>query len=503
MSGTETDNPMGPTGQVPDGVELRRSQKPYLEAADAPAADREALRDSNLAFALALYREAASRAEETDNLLLGVHSVTSVLAMTLAGAATDTEAEIAAALQLTLLPADLHPAMNALGQALRQGIEGTAVRYDALNSIWLGKNHTIADPFLDILSQHYDTGTYLVDFDGNPAGARTSINDWVADQTGGLIEELFGPNDIDSNTQLALTNAAYLSAPWQDHFDPDKTWSGEFTLPDGNVVDVPLMDRNFGYPHAFTVGWRALELPFRDADMGMVFVLPNEGEFDEFEVGLDPSVISEIVAAIEAGDEDSGLRVLVPRFDFSSAIDLQPSLEALGMVSAFSTAADFSGMDPDGTLFVDSAVHKTTISVDEEGTTAAAASGVVLVPMGVSPQIRLDRPFLFFIYDHVTQSVLFIGRLVRPDGEARAPAEPSVVRTDAETICDGLALCESRTTTRDQCLTALQADDPALLETCADCIQLGVDLCGGLPVCSSHDICQPATCADHCPAHSF
>ena len=498
-AGTETDNPMGP-----EGVEIRRSSQPYITDVDVPAADAEALSDTERAFAAALFSDVAGRAADDENVFLGAHGILHVLAMTLAGARGSTASEMETAMQLTLSSDALHPAMNALTQALRAGTADSAVTYEALDALWLANDHETEAPFLDLLSQQYDTGIYLVDFENDAEGARTRINSWVADTTNGLIPELFGAGSIDATTELALTNAAYLSAPWQDRFDPEETTPEEFALLDGNVVEVPMMDHLFDYPYIFTVEWRALELPFRDSSMGMVFVMPNPGEFTEFESTFDGDRITEIVTALQpARDNPDMIWVTVPRFDFSSSVDLEPSLEALGMVTAFDeVGADFTGIDPGGELYVDSFVHRTTVGVDEYGTTAAAATGEYNYPAPIAPEMFFNRPFVFFIYDHDTDTVLFVGRFVRPEGEAGPPVTPPVERTDAQIICDVLDGCTARTTTNDECVAALAADDAVVLEGCADCTQAAYDSqwAGSLGL---GNFCDPATCADYCPDHAF
>lgn len=500
--GTETDNPMGP-----EGIEFRRSALAYDSSVEVLSVDREALSEGNRAFALDLYRDVAARAPASENLFLGTHSISTVLAMTFAGARGATESEMVTALKHGLSQTALPPAMNGLAQEIQGGIAGTDVRYDSFNSLWLSQQHATEATFLDVLSQHYDTGLYLVDFIADAEGSRNRINAWISDQTGGLIEQLFDAASLGSNTKLALTNAVYLSAPWQDRFDPAETTNAEFTLADGTVVDVPMMGRTWTYPAAFNIDWRALELPFRDAAMGMVFVLPNVGEWDAFEQSFDAALASDIVTAlVEARAEDQMVHASVPRFDFAASQDLQPSLEALGMVSAFDLGtANFTGIDPVEGLAISSFVHQTTVGVDEEGTTAAAATGQVMVPLAITPAINLNRPFHFFIYDHVSESVLFIGRLVRPAGEIRTPAEPIAIPSDAQVICAGLALCPSRTIAEAECLDALAADGADALEQCADCVQWGLDACGGLPACGRGpgNICEPSACAEYCPAHAF
>lgn len=416
--GAESENPGGPMG-----LEILRSSEAYQTEVTVPAADSDALRAGARAFSLDLYREVAARAGADENLFLGTHSVASVLAMTSAGARGATEAELAAVLQHGLTRDALHPAMNQLGQDLRAEFANTAVTYRPLNSLWLANDRQVAVPFLDVLSRHYDAGIYLVDFEGDAEGARGSINDWVAEQTQGLIPELFAPGTIDETVELALTNAAYLSAPWRDRFLVDSTRAGEFALADGDVVDAQIMDALHRTPFVIDVDWGAAELPFRDANASMILVLPNEGEFSALEASLDAPLIERIVAGLEvaAGDEEI-VRLAIPKFEFTSSVDLHPALAELGAASVFVPGgADFSGIDPEGTPYVQSFLHQATVGVDEEGTTAAVATGAAQGWGSIPPYLAFTRPFLFFVYDHGTGTVLFVGRLVRPAGEARAP----------------------------------------------------------------------------------
>lgn len=501
-SGTETDNPLSPPG-----VELRRSSLAYQSSVTVPDADQEALRKGNRDFALDLFRASAAKAGAEENLFLGTYSVSTLLSMTLAGARGITEAELVALLKNGLAPEALHPAMNQLDQRSRGGLQGSGVRYDAFNALWLQKGNQTAAPFLDVLSEQYNTGVFLPDFLGDSEGARQSINAWVSQKTESLIPELFGPGAIDSNTRLALTNAAILSAPWEVAFSPQATAQGEFNLPNGDVVDIPLMGQTSNFPIAFDIDWRAVELPFRGAKWGMVFVLPNPGEFADFEGKLDGATVERIVAGLDSSRQaKTQVWARVPRFSFGSNLDLRPILEDLGLMSAFQQGkADFSGIDPVKNPFVTSFIHQTTVTLDEQGVTAAAATGEILGTKSLSVPFVLNRPFWFFVYDHETSSVIFLGRWVRPVGDAHPPKVPPVTKTDAETICGGLAPCSGRTTTVADCQNALSADSPSVLEQCADCIRLGQDSCLALPTCSQgqSSICQPATCAAYCPAHAF
>ena len=490
-----------------DSFRSRRSSLPYQTNVNAPAADLEALESANRTFTFSLYHEVAARADAQDNLFLGTESIATLLAMTSAGAAGVTEAEIATVLGHGLASSSLHPAANAYGQALSAGLDGSTVSYTRANSIWLSEVRQTMTPFLDVLSQHYDTGVYLADFAADPEGARQTINQWTSQETEGKIPELLSSGLVDEETEIVLANAVALAAPWQDRFDKQTTETDEFRLPDGTVVDVQMMGREYQYPFALDFDWQALELPFAEANMGMVFVLPTQGRFEEVEASFDAALAAQIVDRLEAQwDDPCFVWARVPRFDFDSNVDLAPSLRSLGMNTAFEElTANFSAIDPDSELYIQSFVHRTTVSVDEDGVTGAAASGAVMVPSAIVPRVHLDRPFLFFIYDHVTGSVLFVGRLVRPPGSTHAPTQAVKPSDPIATICGILADCSDRTLSESECSAALTDDDASVLADCAHCISLARETEFADPSCVNPlgSACDPSTCSAHCPDHPF
>jgi serpin B len=496
-TGTETDNPA-----LPENVDFVRSEKAYLSSVEVPPPDLQALQNGNHAFTLDLYRQLAADAGDDENLFFSPYSVSTIMAMTRAGAEGDTARQIDEALHFDLPQEALHPAMNGLSRHLDQvGNEGD-MRLSTVNATWMQRGYPIEASYLDTLSQHYDNGVYQVDFEGDPDATRRTINEWVGEQTDDLVDELLPEGSVGSNTALVLANTIYFSGLWEDEFDEERTEPAPFTLLDGNQVSVPMMSRNHGYLFAITPDYRAAELSYRGSSLGMIFIQPNPGEFAEFEAELDgerlEEIIDEVVGDWKPGDERPSLWLQVPRFSFDADADLKTALQGLGVADAFTEDADLSGISSEPPpLYVDAAHHKAHVAIDEKGTVAAAASGEVLVPLSVSPHIRLDRPFIFFIRDHDTGTVLFIGRLIRPDGPVtgRADAPPP----DTEVICDILDQCEDRALTRQQCIDALDADDPAVVEQCADCYQAEYDLAAGDP----WSFCLEPVCTGVCPDHVF
>ncbi len=414
-AGTETDNPA-----APEGIELVRSPLAYVRNSQVADADFERLQQGHRAFALELYQMLRQGLEPDQNLMVSPLCVSMLMAMTQAGARGGTADQIALALHFDQTLEALHPSMNQLSQRLMGGVDQQKAKLTLLNSLWMSQvvaeRDRIGREFLDTLSTQYDAGLFLADFEGEPEQTRRAINDWIGQNTEGLIPELFDSSSIDSGTSLVLSSTIYFGAPWEYPFDPETTEDRPFTLPSGDQLTVPMMGRTYQYPFVLDTDWSAAELPYANSSLSMILVLPNEGAFDTFEAGMDAVLVEEIARALnDARQVDELLALALPRFSFDTSIDLIPPLQGLGIVDAFSAnEADFSGMMKDGGLYVETALQKTSIAVDENGTVAAAASGEVLVPMGISPTLTFDRPFVFFIYDRGSESLLFVGRVANP-----------------------------------------------------------------------------------------
>jgi serpin B len=392
-----------------------------LERVSAPQVSDEAMSElvaGNSAFALDLYSRLVED-QGDQNLFYSPYSISLALAMTYAGARGETEAQMADALHYTLPQAELHPAFNALDQTLEsrgEGAEGKddeGFRLNIANAIWGQEGYSFLDAFLDTLAENYGAGLRVLDFAAAPEKARVRINDWVSERTEGKIEELIPEGMIGPMTRLVLTNAIYFNAAWAEPFDEENTQDGPFHLLDGGEVTVPLMRQTASFGYAAGDGYQAVELPYDGRELSMVILLPEEGAFASFEGALDAERLAGIVE--DLGREQVALTM--PRFEFRSGFSVNDALQALGMTDAFSGAADFSGMTGSPDLFISSVIHKAFVSVDEEGTEAAAATAVVMVESampGEPVEVTVDRPFIFTIRDIETGAVLFVGRVVDP-----------------------------------------------------------------------------------------
>jgi serpin B len=388
-----------------------RSEKPRLPA-DLSAVDSvPALVADNTEFALELYGELF---ESDDNVFLSPHSLSVALGMTYAGARGETERQMAEALQFSLPQSELHPAFNALDQALvgEGQDEPQATQLRCVNALWGQQGETFLEPFLHTLAENYDAGMQLVDF-GQAEEAREQINNWGSEQTENRIEELLPPGALSGETALVLTNAAYFQAAWREPFAEEATHDAGFTLLEGDQVMVPTMEQVANLGYAELPGVQAVELPYAGGDLSMVILLPDDGSFEPFAQALDAGQLDSIVGALAP----TSLRLALPKFRYGADFELRDALTALGMVDAFGDPADFSGIDGTHELLVEQVYHPAFVDVDEAGTEAEAASAVAMARKGapqVEQEVRVERPFLFFIRDIDTNTILFLGHIVNP-----------------------------------------------------------------------------------------
>jgi serpin B len=405
-----------PGGPLP--VKTTRSSKLRVDKPIVPAADADSLRDGNSAFALALL---ASLSTQPGNVVFAPASLSVALGMAFAGARAVTAQQMSSTLHFALPGPRLHAAFDALDLALGsrgeavdgappQGTDGAPLRLSVSNALWVDGKQTLTPPFLDVLVENYGAGVQQVDFIGAPEPARLTINQWVATETAGKIADLLPPGLITPMVRLVLTNAIYLNAAWKAPFT-EPTMSYPFHRADGSDVAVPMMLGKRGFAMAAGSGFRAVELPYSGDQLSMVVIVPDAGTFPAFEAALTVDGLSSIIKSLAPSTDG----LLLPKFQFTLAVSLRDTLSALGMPAAFvADIADFSGIDGAHDLFIRDVVHKTFIAVTEEGTEAAAATGVVLATKSAGPLLAVDRPFLFVVRDRPTGALLFLGHVVDP-----------------------------------------------------------------------------------------
>jgi serpin B len=304
--------------------------------------------------------------------------------------------------------------MNALDQALQgraantQGQNGSPPELRVLNTTWGQKGLSFEPAFLDGLAQHYGAGMRVVDFARESEPIRARINEWVASETKGLIQDLLPEGTVNGDTRLVLTNVLYFKGRWSENFDPDRTQDAPFHVLDGGTRQVKMMVRDGIIPRMRGEGFDALALPYKGGAFRMLLVVPDGGRFVDVESRLSVGFLDGVRQAL--APRFTALKM--PRFKVETALPLKDSLETLGMVDAFSSAADFSGLTLQERLRIAFVQHKAFVSVDEAGTEAGAATAVGATPVSIPEPLVVNRPFLFLIEDVETKAVLFLGRVV-------------------------------------------------------------------------------------------
>lgn len=360
-------------------------------------------------FAFDLYRQLA---DQEGNLFFSPASISEALSLAYAGARGETAAQMRAVMHLELDDDVLHPASGRLRDAAQ--LHAGPNELTVANRLWIRRDYELLEDYLTLTREHYGAQAESLDFAADPQTATGRINSWVVEQTHGRIQDLI-PAALPPTTTAVLTNAIYFKGKWAYPFEPSRTKQEPFFLSDGTRIDVPLMRGNEDLAFTESTGeWKLLVLPYEGYGLEMVLILPDQPDgLPALEAQLDHSTVT---AWCDMAWERS-MRVWLPRFRMETSVSLRMVLQGMGMVDAFSGAADFSGITDQSGLLIEDALHKAFVQVDEEGTEAAAATGMFLLSSSEPPppaEFRAEHPFVLLIRDRHTESILFLGRVVLP-----------------------------------------------------------------------------------------
>jgi len=374
-------------------------------------ADAAALRNDNALFAGRLL---AAVARTQPNVALSPASISQALSMAFAGARGPTALQVAAALHFTLPAARLGAAFNGVDRSLAN-VNGPDTTLEVANALYGQTGQQFRRAFLNVLARDYGAGLRTADFEHATEAARAAINAWVSAQTRAKIPTLLEPGDVDPSTKLVLVNAVYLKAKWLEPFEHQNTVPATFHAP-GAAEKVPAMHQTGTFRYKQGDGYQALELGYRGGRLAFDILLPTIGQLQP----MLSSLASRGPLALLAGLRPTQAAVALPKFRLRTHFELADPLQKLGMRLAFEPGtADLSGIaGKPGDLSVKAVVHEAYLSVDEDGTEAAAATGVTVVATGAlaPPPVDfvVDRPFVFVLRDTRTGAVLFTGVVSRP-----------------------------------------------------------------------------------------
>ena len=389
--------------------------------------DKKYVVKGNNEFAFDLYAKLRGK---DGNLFFSPYSISTALGMTYCGARGQTEMQMAGVLHFpiiakpgtelssTLIPDRPHFA-SVFGKIIKDlNSRGEKGGYElrVANALWGQKGYEFLEEFLKLIESNFDEQLNQVDFIRATEGARKTINRWVEKKTNNKIKNLIQPGVLDSMTRLVLTNAIYFKGNWARQFKKDQTKEAPFTLADGKKVEAAMMNQTAEFGYMETESFQGLELPYVDDELSMIIFLPKEHDgLDEFEKTLTIENLSKWLSKLYKRE----VIVSVPKFKMTSQFSLASVLKSMGMIDAFSSNADFSGINGRRDLSISAVIHKAYVDVNEEGTEAAAAAAVTMKLTSIGPSrtpvFKADHPFLFLIRDNHSGSILFIGRVMNPN----------------------------------------------------------------------------------------
>jgi serine protease inhibitor len=383
--------------------------------ADSTEATEEGVQDAvnaNNRFSFDLYSELDK--SEDGNVFYSPFSISAALAMTYEGAKGKTAEEMKSVFHFpenNILRSNFAAIYNDINE------ENKDYELRTGNALWVQHGYPFLEDYMQRVERYYGGKAVNVDFFQKTEETRKNINSFIEEQTNNKIKDLIPEGSIDAITRLVLTNAIYFKGIWEWQFDESDTFEGDFKITADNIVKTELMnmkpekdDAKFNY--ADTGDLQILELPYRGDKISMLILLPTENLN-----AIEPTLTAEKINEYKSQMKETKLDLIsFPKFEFDTKYFMKDTLRNLGMTTAFSQNADFSGMTGQRDLFVDFVIHQAYVKVDEEGTEAAAATAVGMKLTAIMPRniFKADHPFIFLIQEKETGNILFLGRVVDP-----------------------------------------------------------------------------------------
>ncbi len=365
--------------------------------------------DANNQFALELYTELSKNGKE--NIFYSPYSISAALAMTYEGAKGETKDEIKSVFHF---PEDsiLRPNFAKIYNDINKNEEDYELRTG--NALWVQKDYPFLEDYINIVVKYYGGKASNLDFVKETEKSRQTINSFIEEQTNNKIKDLIPKGILDSMTRLVLTNAIYFKGTWQWEFNPKDTEAVDFKITPTDIVKVPMMymkPEKAKFNYADLEDLQILELPYKGEKISMLILLPKDNLED-----IQPLTIEKLKEWKSQMKEETLDEIYLPKFEFDTKYFMKEILSDMGMPTAFGTDADFSGMDGTKSLYIKEVIHQAYVKVDEKGTEAAAATGVVMELTSIMPKniFRADHPFIFIIQQNDTGNILFLGRVNDP-----------------------------------------------------------------------------------------
>lgn len=374
--------------------------------------------NGSLQFGLDLFRLLYNEHNNiSSGLFVSPFSIWSALAVTLMGAKGQTKQQISNVLGVRGLDKIvIAKAYNKLHH--RDTSESNSNNtYRLANKLFFQMNSSLRQCILE----YFPADIMRVDFRADPEGSRQSINQWVEDQTNNKIKDLLPPFSVNPTTNFVIANAVYFKGTWLKQFDTRNNRKARFLTGPGQQKEVEMMFTTdvFLYGISETLQCTAVELPYSGHELSMVILLPEQSDsgLDNLIRLITPSRLHELSNSMYPHQ----VLLYLPKFHIENDFDLAETLQRLGLRDIFNPVfADLSGFTGHRDITVDAVRHKTYVDVNEEGTEAAAATGILALrisrPDGPT-LFKANHPFFFYIRDNRSNLILFMGTVNSPQNQ--------------------------------------------------------------------------------------
>ena len=399
-------------------------QPPEADDAGSTQQGIQEVVDANNKFAFELYSEIDK--SEQGNMFYSSYSMSAALAMTYEGAKGQTAEEMKSVFHFPESNT-LRPNFAAIYNEINK--KNKPYKLSTGNALWVQQDYPFLEDYTNRVENYYGGKAANLDFISETERSRQTINTFIEEQTNDKIKDLIPQGVLTPDIKLVLTNAIYFKGTWTWEFDKSDTREQDFKITPTNIVKTPMMfmdNDKARFNYADLGELQILELPYKGEDVSMLILLPKQGEDYNFETGErivsdytleDIELSSEKLNEYKSQMQETKLDYIsIPKFEFDTKYFMNDALSAMGMPTAFTDGADFSGMTGKDDLLISFVIHQAYVKVDEEGTEAAAATAVGVGITSVSPrkEFRADHPFIFIIQEKETGNILFMGRVVDP-----------------------------------------------------------------------------------------
>ncbi|XP_055332352.1 serpin B10-like [Paramacrobiotus metropolitanus] len=366
---------------------------------------------------LNLYNAATATAAP-GNLMISPFSILYATMLMYIGSSGNTKSNLDSALQFTqIYNGDKSAALTDFSHALST-VKSVSDPQDASkymivsvnNGVFVDRTMKLKPDYVENAKSKLKSLAEQKDFRGNSSQARTEINNWVSNNTGGLIKNLLSPDSVNAMTRVVLVNTVYYNATWASEFDKEDTEKRPFTNVDGTEVQVDMMIKTDGFlfSRERDLKFTYAELDYYNGETSMLIVLPDSSQSLR---DVEKKLTADGLMKLKSEGRKRRMRLVLPKFKTESKFDLVQLLRQTGVDDAFNGGkANFADMTSERGLYFGSGVHKTFISVDEQGTVAAAAS-VLSAGRSWPMEFAANRPFLYAIRHNPTNCLLFIGKV--------------------------------------------------------------------------------------------